>query len=250
MKVFVLNGPKIGYSLFGLFCFSILIYIGFAPQIDTVIASAEVTETTYVAVVISGFGSGVDGTKEFLYMDTPFTALVEPAMPFTNDEIRLLSNGYRDVFLDITTPVTSTSEYLNINFNDIQGINIHGKSQIMQEKDIALPLLTLAKDNDLIVVDSLPKNKSITQSISEELNLTYFNKDIILDDTTDINKIEKNLRKAGDLADKNGYAVAIGHLGDKGGKSTAQAIKNISDEFEEKNIKFITLTELAEICVN
>lgn len=247
MKVFVLNGSKIGYSLFGLLCFFVLIYIGFGPQIDTVIASAEVTETTYVALVISGFGSGVDGTREFLYMDTPFTALVEPSMPYTNEEIRLLSNGNRDVFLDITTIVTNTSEFLNIDFNYIQGINIHGKSKLMQNKDIALQVLGLAKDNNLIVIDSIPKNRGITKSISEELNLPYFKKDIILDETKDINKIERNLRKAGDLADRNGYAVAIGNLGDKGGRSTAQAIKNISNEFDEKNIKFITLTELAEI---
>lgn len=247
MKVFVFNGPKVAYGLFGVLCFFVLLYVGFAPQIDTVIASADVAETTYVAVVIDGFGSGLEGTKEFLYMDIPYTAIVEPSMSHTSEEIRLLSQGSKDVILDIRDPVCGISTILELDINNIQGIKISPKSRLMQDEEVALQLLSFAKEDNLILVNSDSKDKSISQNIIDELSLNLFQKDIILDETRDISKIEKNLKKAAEIASKNGYAIAIGNLGDKGGKYTAQAIKNISSEFEEKNIRFITLTELVEI---
>lgn len=247
MKVFVFNGPKVGYGLFGTFCLLVILYVGFAPQIDTVIASADVTETTYIALVIDGFGSGIEGTREFLYMDIPYTAIVEPSMSHTSEEIRLLSKGQRDVLLDIRDPSSGIKTILEVDVNNLQGININGKSKLMQDEELAMQLLTFAKEDNLILFNSDAKNKSISQDMIKELSLDFFQKDIVIDETSDISKIEKNLKKAADIANKKGYVIALGNLGGQGGKYTAQAIKNIINEFEEKNVKFVTLTELLEL---
>lgn len=240
MKVLVLNGRKAAYTLFGIFCFSILVYVGFIPQIDSVVVSTEVKQTTYVAIIIEGFGSGLSGTREFLYMSIPYTGVVTPNMPYTDEEIRLLSQGQRDVFIHVEGA-------LEKNFNNISGINIHSSSTFIQDKNIALELMAFAKDNDLIVVDTNPKGKNMLKEINQELGVIFFEKDITLDDTKDISKIEKSLKKAGDTADKNGYAIVVGNLNKNTGKAIAQAIKNVTAQFEERNIKFVTVTELAEI---
>jgi|GEM_PF-2035933 len=238
MKVFVLNGRKAAYTLFGTFCFLVLVYVGFLPQIDSVVASADITQTTYVAIVIEGFGSGLSGTKEFLYMDIPYTGAVMQEKPYTDEEIRLLSNDFRNVFVYIDGAT-------NKNFNNIDGISIKSTNDFLQNQEIVLELMTFAKNNNLIVIDTEPTKKRIAKEISAELGVIFFEKDIILDDTNNISKIEQNLKKASKIADRNGHAIVIGDLGNNTGKSLYQAIKNVSATFQEKNIEFVTLSELA-----
>ena len=240
MKVFVLNGRKAAYTLFGVFCFCVLVYVGFLPEVESVVASADITQTTYVAIVVEGFGSGFSGTKEFLYMSTPYIGVVSPDKPYANEEIRFLAEGQRDVFIHV-------GDELKKDFNNINGISIHGSSEFMQDERVALELMTFAKDNNLIVIDTNPKNKQTIKEISEDLGVIYFEKDIALDNEKDISKIEKKLKKAANLSDKNGYAIVVADLSKNTGKSVAQAIKNISGIFEERNIKFVTITELVEI---
>lgn len=56
--------------------------------------------------------------------------------------------------------------------------------------------------------------------------------------------IKQQLAKAGDIALKYGYSVAIGHVGSVSGKITAQAIKEMLPQLEGKGIKLVYISEL------
>lgn len=76
MKVLTINGPKTASILFACLCAMVILYVGFFND-NTMAVSSHVSEpTTYVAVIVNGFGTGQEGTKEFLYMNLPFTAVL------------------------------------------------------------------------------------------------------------------------------------------------------------------------------
>ena len=54
------------------------------------------------------------------------------------------------------------------------------------------------------------------------------------------------VKLAAEIAKKNGYAVAIGHVGPAGGITTAEAIKRAVPEIEKMGVKLVTVSELNE----
>ena len=55
------------------------------------------------------------------------------------------------------------------------------------------------------------------------------------------------LRQAAAIAEKNGAAIAIGHVGPEGGMVTVDAIKELKEEIEGMGIKFVTISEMKNI---
>jgi len=93
MKVFSINGRKFANVVFGLFCASILVYMGFAAH-DIVVASADDIPPTYAVLIVEQFGTGEHGTREFLYMDLPFVAVMAKDGAYADeDSARLVESG-------------------------------------------------------------------------------------------------------------------------------------------------------------
>ena len=59
-------------------------------------------------------------------------------------------------------------------------------------------------------------------------------------------QVVKNIISSAEIAKKNGYAVAIGHVGPAGGITTAEAIKRAVPEIEKMGVKLVTVSELNE----
>ena len=49
---------------------------------------------------------------------------------------------------------------------------------------------------------------------------------------------------------KNGFAIAIGHVGPEGGKITAQAIKQMTPKLMSEGIEFVTISKMKELIEN
>jgi len=134
--------------------------------------------------------------------------------------------------------------------NQIQGatgMNNHMGSKVMEDKKLVSEILSNAKENSLYFVDSLTTNKSKAKEAAEEMGTKVYTRNVFLDSTKDISKIEKNIKKAVDIALKENYCIAIGHVGQEGGKVTAQAIINMQDYIAEKGVRLVTMTELISI---
>ena len=269
MKIFTFNGPKAAYKIFAGICVLTIVYFGFINNNGAVAASSEAVKTTYLAIIIDDFGNASDGTKEFMYMDVPFTGAVMPNCPHTEDEARrLLSNG-KEVIVHIPMEATKGSkswlpegaimadftpeqarQATQSALNQIQGatgMNNHMGSKVMEDKKLVSEILSNAKENSLYFVDSLTTNKSKAKEAAEEMGTKVYTRNVFLDSTKDISKIEKNIKKAVDIALKENYCIAIGHVGQEGGKVTAQAIINMQDYIAEKGVRLVTMTELISI---
>jgi len=272
LKIFTFNGIKAAYNAFAAVCIVTLIYFGFLNNNTAVAVSGEAVKTTYLAIIIDDFGNGSDGTKEFMYMDIPFTGAVMPGCPNSGEEARqLLANG-KEVIVHIPmepnkgskswlpqgavmadfTPdeARSAAQAAIEQIPGATGINNHMGSKVMENKELVLEILTMAKENNLYFVDSLTTGKSKAAEAAKEIGMQIYLRDVFLDSTKDISKIEKNIKKAGEVAVKENYCIAIGHVGAAGGKVTAQAIKNMLPSLSEKGVKLVTMSELISIMEN
>ena len=238
MKIFTFNGPRAASNIFAGVCVLTLIYFGFFNTNAAVTVSSEPVETTYLAIIIDDFGNGGDGTKEFMYMDIPFTGAVMPGCPNSVEEARqLLANG-KEVIVHIPLePNKGSKSWLPLGaimadftpdetrkavqsaIDQIQGatgMNNHMGSKVMENKELVSEVLAVAKENNLYYVDSLTTNKSKAAEAAKEIGIPLYLRDVFLDSTKDISAVEKNIKKAIDVATKEGYCIAIGHVGQAG----------------------------------
>lgn len=227
------------------------------------------SQKAYIAIVIDDFGNNSEGTEEMLNLPVKFTGAVMPAMPFTEKESDLLFDYKKDVILHMPmeahtgkrswlgpTPILNeyspekAAEIFSSSLNQINhriGFNNHMGSKIMENEQILDAVFKIAENENLIFVDSMTTSKSKGKEIAEKYGIKYLGRDVFLDSTQDLSKVQENMRKAGKIALDKGYAVAIGHVGAEGGKVTAKAILNTYKELEEQGIEFVGVSDLANI---
>ena len=123
------------------------------------------------------------------------------------------------------------------------GINNHMGSKIMEDERILNILFKIAGEKNLIFVDSKTTPKTKAKLFAQKYNVKLYGRDMFIDNK-DKSKVRENLIKTIKIASNKGFAIAIGHVGPAGGKITAQAIKEIYDEYKDKGVKFVTLTQI------
>ncbi|MCL2593450.1 MAG: divergent polysaccharide deacetylase family protein [Defluviitaleaceae bacterium] len=193
MKIFTLNGPKVAYTFFSIFCAAVILWFGFLRGGDNAYPTSggyQFQNTVYVAIVIDDFGNGKDGTREFLYMDIPFTGIVMAEQAFSAEEERLLRDAGKDVILN-------TQSQRNV--------------ELLESLEIDISRL------------------------------------IYLDKTQNVKRIEENFLKTAEIARDKGFAIAIGRVGQNGGRTTAKAMQNIRDTYADMSVEFVTISQLIEL---
>jgi polysaccharide deacetylase 2 family uncharacterized protein YibQ len=238
-------------------------------ELNNSIITTNTTNKVYVAIIIDDFGYNAEGTDEMLSLDIPFTAAVIPFLELTALDAQKAQAAGKDIIVHMGMEAYSGKKSwlgpksimsnstddevvktLDAAFEQIQGavgINNHMGSKITENTRIMKDILKVTKDKDLVFVDSMTSVKSVTTSVANQLGANFFTRDVFLDSTQDKTKVKKKLQKLGDIALEKGYAVGIGHVGPEGGKTTAEAIKSMAPQLEEKGIYFVTLSQLRQI---
>jgi len=266
MKILTLNGAKTALNIFAGICIFTLVYFGFVHNSGAVIVSGEPARTSYLAVVVNGFGHGGCGTREFMYLDIPMTAGVMPGVPYTEDDTRrLIANGKEVI---IYMPMEARN-MRGVRFGDISimdsgtradaraallmaidqirgahGITNHLGSRVMENEELVTTILNTASENRLYFIDLHDASRSKASDVADGLGMNVYAPNVVLDGSGDVRRIERALRQAARQADENGFAIAIGNIGEGGGKATAQAIKNMRDELAQMGIVFVNMSEL------
>mgnify|MGYP001042695495 CR=1 FL=1 len=223
----------------------------------------------YVVIIIDDFGYGGDGTKEMLDLEIPITAAVMPFKSHSHLDAQLAVDHNKEVILHMPMETNSRhkewvgkksiecklgnqdiKDLLDLAFEDIGyavGMNNHMGSRATQDIRVMTRVMEVIKDKDLFFVDSRTSPTSMAKKAADTVGVPFFTRNIFLDGTQNISFIKKQLNKLSDIALRNDYAIAIGHVGPEGGKVTAKAIKELYPSMQKKGIKFVTISELMEI---
>jgi len=221
-----------------------------------------------LAIIIDDFGSGRDGVDEMMSIKAHLTFAVMPFLENTLEDAELAhGNGYEVI---VHLPMEANSgkrswlgphpifagmdaeevrQIVRDSFDSVPyaaGANIHMGSRASNEEDIMSAVLDVIKEKGLYFVDSRTENKPKAKEISITKGVLCHERDVFLDGQQPKSFIIDRLEKAAEIALKKGQAVAAGHVGQEGGKATADAIKEMLPVFKKKNIELVYISELNE----
>lgn len=220
-----------------------------------------------LAIIIDDFGQTREGVEEMMTIDEHLTFAVMPFMEFTKeDAIKAKDLGYEVI---IHLPMEAKGGSLswlgprpilcNMKKNEVRkvvedavadvpyaiGANIHMGSKACCQEEIMESIFEVVKEKRLYYfVDSRTSNKTVAKKKADEMGVLCYDNNVFLDGQKPKSHMIKRLRKAGDLALKKGQAIAIGHVGIEGGVAMAEAIEEMREEFAERRIELVFVSEL------
>ncbi|EOE6440416.1 divergent polysaccharide deacetylase family protein [Campylobacter upsaliensis] len=125
-------------------------------------------------------------------------------------------------------------------FEKLKFINNHTGSLFTSDEEAMRKLYKALDKYHLTFVDSKTIHHSKAPKIAKEMQKIYIKRDIFLDNEDDVNYVKNQLLNAVNLAQKRGYAIAIGHPK----KNTFKALKESKELL--KSVELVYLSELYE----
>ena len=187
-----------------------------------------------IAIIIDDMGYSREALNAIRAMDTPMTIAILPFSPLAEETAELANDSRLEVILHLPLePIQENgadgrgSGFINShmtaeavkatlkadldNVPHIKGVNNHMGSRITTNEPIMRIILEGLKDQGLYFVDSRTTGESIAYKIAQELRIPSAFRHIFLDNDLQEDAIKKQLIKLFRHAQKNGFAVAIGH---------------------------------------
>jgi uncharacterized protein len=225
-------------------------------------------EHAKLAIIIDDFGQSRKGIKEMISIQRHLTFAVMPFLEYSVfDAEAAHKKGFEIIVHLPMEPNIGKRSWLGprpiltaLNDQEVQqivmdsfqnvpyaiGANIHMGSKASEDERIMSDILDVIKAKGLYFVDSKTSSKKIARETANSKGVLFFERDVFLDSSQSIDFIKKRLKQAGEIALKRGYSVAIGHVGNEGGKVTADAINETLSWFDEKNIDLVFVSELVK----
>lgn len=122
----------------------------------------------------------------------------------------------------------------------IIGANNHMGSKATADPRVMNVVLRFFQGQGLFFIDSSTTAQSAVPQVSRELQVNYGKNNIFLDNVDELEAIQEQIRKAGQLALQKKEAIAIGHVRN----FTAKAILATLDELEAQGIQIVYAKDL------
>ncbi|HDZ5085181.1 TPA: divergent polysaccharide deacetylase family protein [Campylobacter jejuni] len=175
------------------------------------------------------------------HSETPKLAL---KFDFYMVHLPLAAINYNKPELDTLNPNDSKERILKKikqikkDFKNLRYINNHTGSLFTSNEEAMRKLYEALKNQNIFFVDSKTIGNSKANKIAKELSVPYIQRDVFLDNEDDVNYIKKQLKSAVELAQKKGFAIAIGHPR----KNTFKALEQSKDLL--KGVELVYLSEI------
>ncbi|MDD5137042.1 MAG: divergent polysaccharide deacetylase family protein [Candidatus Omnitrophica bacterium] len=215
-----------------------------------------------VAIVIDDFGYNTNNLETFYAIKEPLTFSILPNLPHSRDVARSASqHGYEAILHlpmeSVRNDVKEESgtiksgegrkEVIAQLVKDIEsvpgltGVSNHMGSKATEDKELMVVIASYLKKRDLYFFDSLTSEKSACREAAKEVGLRFAKRDVFLDNSNDVERIESELAGFEKLALKRGRAIAICH--DR--KNTAIALAKFIPQMAKDGVEFVYLSEMA-----
>lgn len=208
-----------------------------------------------MAIVIDDLGNAMEGTQAIMDLEIPITVAIMPFLPSTvQDAEQAYAKGHEVIVHMPMEPNKGKKSWLgpgaitaDLSDEEIKqrveaaidqvphavGMNNHMGSKITSNEHIMRIILQVCKDRGLYYLDSKTSPQSVVAKIAGELGVTYIENNLFLDDVYTSAHVEKQMRKAFNLMERNQYNVMIGHVGPPG-KYTSSTIKASIEQLQKR----------------
>lgn len=259
--------PLIALIVIGICIFSVSSVVQIFNE-DRQIFSEYPGREPKLAIIIDDFGQSREGVAEMMDINAHLTFAVMPFLQFSEQDARTAHDKGFEVIVHLPMepyngkpswlgphPILAgmdeeeVRQIVKASFESVPfaaGANNHMGSKATSDENIVSSILDVIKEKNLYFVDSKTGTRQLSKKIAGEKGVICFDRDVFLDGNRSKSEIKKQLQEAEKIALKKGKAVAIGHVGQEGGKVTAQAINEMLDEFEANGIKLSFISELQD----
>ncbi|MCE5287422.1 MAG: divergent polysaccharide deacetylase family protein [Pelosinus sp.] len=214
-----------------------------------------------MAIVVDDFGYSQEPIALYTAIDRPLTFAVLPFRPFSNEAAaRGLASGHQIILHLPLEPISqkeqseentitgsmSDAEIQNTVLRAIKavpgiiGVNNHQGSRATSDRRVMKQVLLALKNNDLFFVDSRTSSKSVAFDSARQMGVLTTENHLFLDNSSDVGAIKNELRRAAEIALKEGSATFICHAR----PHSAQALKEMIPEIEDKGIRLVFVSQL------
>ncbi|WP_027340388.1 divergent polysaccharide deacetylase family protein [Halonatronum saccharophilum] len=227
---------------------------------------ARRTKGAKVAIIIDDFGNHAKGTEDMFKLDQQITAAVIPFKERSREEALIAKEKGFDVIIHLpmepnkgkmswlgSKPIlTSLSDdeikkRMEAAIEDLGvaiGFNNHTGSKATADRRVMRAVLEVAKEYDLIAIDSKTSGESVVEEVCKELGVRYLERDIFLDGRRDYGEVRDATLLLTGQAIKRGSAIGIGHVGPHGGDVTSRVLKELLPSLEEIGIEVVGVSKL------
>lgn len=221
------------------------------------------TQEKLIAIVIDDMGVNVRRTKDIISLEAPLTSSFLTYGPHLEKQIEEARAAGHEIMAHVpmqphkdlyTAPdgltVNMSDEELTENFETmlkkfpkIQGINNHMGSKFTENRRVMSDIMQVLKKHNLFFLDSKTTSKSVGREVAAIHGVRYATRHVFLDNNNEKNYILRQLCQTEKIAEKNGYAVAIGHPKSQ----TYAALKEWLPTLKAKGIKLVHMSEIVEL---
>lgn len=212
-----------------------------------------------IVIIIDDFGYNYKIAEEFAQLPMPVTFSILPNLSYSNKIAALANSSGKCVMLHLPMEPYSigrveksmimsgmTQKQIEKKFDEdivtvpfAAGVNNHEGSKATEDYSIMTAVLEECKKRNMFYLDSITAYSSQAENAARKLNMKINRRDIFLDNEDNMDYISGNLEKLKKIAEKNNFAVGIGHAR----INTAEALKKFYNENKDK-IDFIFASEL------
>ncbi|MDF2875622.1 MAG: Divergent polysaccharide deacetylase [Sporomusa sp.] len=215
----------------------------------------------YMAIVIDDFGYIREPIAEYANMGRPITFAVLPYRPYSNEAAsKALSAGHLVMLHLPLEPLSAAEEVeptvITVNMSDeeiqqrvekaiasipgLKGVNNHQGSKATADRRVMKTVLSVIKEHNLFFIDSRTNGKTVAADVSRQLGLRTGENELFLDNSSDVELIKKQLRKAVAMAQRNGSVTVIGHAR----PNSVIAVREMIPEIEAAGIRLVYADQL------
>ncbi|MBS9783219.1 MAG: divergent polysaccharide deacetylase family protein [Pasteurella sp.] len=112
------------------------------------------------------------------------------------------------------------------------GLNNHMGSAATANQQLMNYLMEILANEQLFFLDSKTNGRSVAEQTAKSFYIPALSRNIFLDDSNELNDVQRQFNSAVRYAQKNGLAILIGHPRKNSIKVLKQGIKNLPDDVE------------------
>ena len=215
-----------------------------------------------IAIVLDDWGYEPKNEVFLSEIKEPFTLAVLPNLTYSREVSLKAKNSGKEVILhlpliphpspnyrleadtiDITMPKYKIKAILDKALSSVpgaKGVSNHMGSLATENENTMRIIFSELKKRRLYFLDSFVTPKSICKKIALDLGIGFAARSVFLDNKPEQENIKKQLRQLVSEAQKNGFAVGIGH--DK--HVTLVVLKELMPAIEEEGFEFVLLSDI------
>ena len=222
----------------------------------------DVIQKKYIAIVIDDMGISPKRTSEIISIKAPLTSSFLTYGKNLEELYQEASKAGHEIMVHVamepigkanlapdTLKVDMTDSEVEKLFlgmlskfknADIKGVNNHMGSRFTQNEEKLDVVMKMLKAKNLFFLDSKTTADSKGKEVAQKEGVDYISRDVFLDNENDEQYIKNQLQRAEKIAQKRGYAVAIGHPKSK----TFEVLKNWIPTLDQKGLELVRLSDM------